>query len=520
MTHLVKQQATFALAAAALFVVMGVGMLRLQDVDFTIPLRSFNTSVARAEYSRFSGESFLSSVFSIFGGVGTTASDAQMSESVPVLLYHGIVQNPDRFSVTSALFKEQMYALKQAGYQTISIEDFIAFHRGEKKLPKRSFLLTFDDGRRDSYEGADPVLEALGFKAVMFVTAAEAVPDPKWLSNYYLSLKDVKKMIASGRWEIGSHAVQKEGGFVPISETEQGNFLSNKSWLADEQRLETDEEYLARLSYELAESKSGLENEYHVNVDAFAYPFGDYGQQTVNRPEAVADISNIIGAKYRVAFRQVWQHDGMFTLNYADDDRLRLKRLETPTDWTGAELLAYLENSFDKPLPFADDFTKDTGWRATWGTAQPIPGWLSLAASDTTGASVFLDGTRLWKNYTYRATLDWTAGSNVTLLARYRDGNNYLSCTFGNGYVSIGNTVDGKTMDLLRKENAVPVSSGSEVTLGMDVRDHTVTCLSKGSPVATASAPDTSGGIGIKTWDPERNVAKIHLKRVEVESLP
>ena len=72
------------------------------------------------------------------------------ARSIPVLLYHGIIigdsnstiKSPDGINIPLNEFEEQMFALKKAGYQTVSMEDFQAFMRGEKQLPEKSFLLT------------------------------------------------------------------------------------------------------------------------------------------------------------------------------------------------------------------------------------------------------------------------------------------------------------------------------------------------------------------------------------------
>jgi peptidoglycan/xylan/chitin deacetylase (PgdA/CDA1 family) len=42
--------------------------------------------------------------------------------------------------------------------------------KGEKILPKKSFLLTFDDGRKDSFYPVDPVLKKLNYNAVILIT--------------------------------------------------------------------------------------------------------------------------------------------------------------------------------------------------------------------------------------------------------------------------------------------------------------------------------------------------------------
>ena len=44
------------------------------------------------------------------------------------------------------VFEKQIKTLKKIGYTPISYEDLVQYKEGKKKLPKRSYLITFDDG--------------------------------------------------------------------------------------------------------------------------------------------------------------------------------------------------------------------------------------------------------------------------------------------------------------------------------------------------------------------------------------
>ena len=132
-----------------------------------------------------------------------------------------------------------MFALKKAGWQTINMEDFYAFMQGEKQVPDKSFLLTFDDGRKDSYYPVDPILDALDYNAVMFVITKFSLEEKG--GNYYLSDKELKRMYLSGRWEIQSHGKDDHDFYKINANGNEGHFLSNKLWLDNENRLETEE---------------------------------------------------------------------------------------------------------------------------------------------------------------------------------------------------------------------------------------------------------------------------------------
>jgi peptidoglycan/xylan/chitin deacetylase (PgdA/CDA1 family) len=69
-------------------------------------------------------------------------------------------------------FEEQMEFLAKKGYYTLSAEEFLAFKKGNYKPPKKSLLLTFDDGWRDLYFYAYPILKKYGLKATAFLVTS------------------------------------------------------------------------------------------------------------------------------------------------------------------------------------------------------------------------------------------------------------------------------------------------------------------------------------------------------------
>lgn len=129
---------------------------------------------------------------------------------MPVLLYHGI--GPESvfsneadasYGVGFEDFAKQMTLIQHAGYQTIDLETFVRYVREESvDLPPRPLLLTFDDGRADSWTGADGILEELGFDAVMFVDVGRVeAGDPE-----YLTWEELETVEASDRWELQLHS--------------------------------------------------------------------------------------------------------------------------------------------------------------------------------------------------------------------------------------------------------------------------------------------------------------------------
>ncbi len=418
--------------------------------------------------------------------------------------------------------------LEIAGYNTISVDDLIRFLRGEKTLPPKSFLLTFDDGRKDSYVGADPILEAVGFKAVMYVATADSITSVYGGRpiGYYLHEDDLRKMAASGRWEFGSHAVQASttGGFIAIDKDgNKGNFLSNKKWLAETEAYETDSQYENRVRFELLDSRQRLEDLTGQKIESIAYPFGDYGQQTKNYPPAQTIIKGALKDYYEIGFQQVWPYDSEYMLNYPGEDMYHVRRIEPGPERTGEQLVKYIMDAETKQLPFNEDLSAMNGWRTLWGKSSLVDNILNIRSSTTTtGSSIFLDGSGLWKDYFYSIHLNWISGSNVTLISRYSNDGNYLSCTFNVKTVRINRKLDGVTETLTSVYNIADLPM-PDVHLGMSVSGNVIRCYEGSRVVAffySDSRSPNHGGIGIQVWDREIGKASISVSAISaVEGL-
>jgi peptidoglycan/xylan/chitin deacetylase (PgdA/CDA1 family) len=150
-------------------------------------------------------------------------------------------------------FRNQMAFLKFADYQVISLEQAYAALFGTEAPPRRSVVLSFDDGYENFADSALPILEDFGYPSVLFAVSGLLGQPAKWLGMkgekpLLLSssrLRDLRK----AKVEIGSHTK---------SHPRLGRLPTGQAWR------------------EIADSKSELENVLGEPVKFFAYPYGDY----------------------------------------------------------------------------------------------------------------------------------------------------------------------------------------------------------------------------------------------------
>ena len=89
--------------------------------------------------------------------------------SIPVLMYHHVLEKSSFIASSVDEFRSHMKFLAENGYKTLSINEFIAYKKGELEVPKKSVCITFDDGWMDNYIYAYPIVKEFGLKANMFI---------------------------------------------------------------------------------------------------------------------------------------------------------------------------------------------------------------------------------------------------------------------------------------------------------------------------------------------------------------
>ena len=130
-----------------------------------------------------------------------TPDGVDRTARVPILMYHHIADPPpgtdairQDLSVSPASFEQQLRYLREQGYESITLNELALHLTVGQELPPKPIILTFDDGYRDAYVHAFPLLQRYGYQGTFFLISApidEGDPD-------YLSWAQVQVMHRGG----------------------------------------------------------------------------------------------------------------------------------------------------------------------------------------------------------------------------------------------------------------------------------------------------------------------------------
>ena len=447
-----------------------------------------------------------------FAEIKQTADQNRFSQgltnSVPVLVYHGISPQENGNDVTIRQFEDHMLSLKKAGYQTVTLDDLYAFMRGEKQLPQKSFVLTFDDGRKDSYYFTDYTLKVLNFTAVMFIVTKYSIESDH---PYYLNLEELNKMKQSGRWDIQSHSYEGHARIEISPEGDRGSFFGNKMWIEPENRVETDHEYRLRIYNDIAKAKENLETEFDHEIHSFAIPFSDFGQFENNFPGADKINAEIYQEFHKMFFYQykpIKNRD--FRTNYNDrkKDTYFVMRITVYPSTTAEDLLAEMDASQEITLPYQEDFGNGFRWLGTWGNFTFGEDSLLLTNTAQLGTTLaYLDGSYLLRDYSVKVGIDDIQNSSFSLVTRFQNVDTYSHCIYNEKYVVFESIVEGQQIDFTRVKIPPYLSLHSAKHIGANVLGQNVECLIDDTIIFKGEAAGVApyGGVALKSWLPKNN---------------
>ncbi len=320
-----------------------------------------------------------------------------------ILAYDRINDRGTEGQVTPEVLHGQLEALRQEGFEPITLQELVAFYSQARALPSKPILLTFDFGYLDTYDAVDPILRAMAWRAVMFlVTNRQERRD-----SAYLYWDRVQRMVDSGVWEIGAQGHVSHDP-IPIDQHGTlGSFLVERMWLDAAGRRETVDEFTSRVRTDYEASRLAIEsNLRNYRVLACASRIGFLGAT----PHNVFEINREAMAS-------------LFSLGFVEDrfgvnDRLsdphRLKRLRVNPRWSASTLTHRIRETLkDPPLASARHSDEPAPWVADVGEVRLERGELVMSGAPRT--DLWLPGSQWPQDWVLEADL-WTEGADIWIV--------------------------------------------------------------------------------------------------------
>ena len=180
-----------------------------------------------------------------------------------ILMLHRVVEyrsedNNRELEVTPQFLEQTIKDYKQQGYHFVSIDDITHLSPFIFHISPKYVFLTFDDGYRDTFDIAYPILKKHNIPFAVYVTTGfvDKTADMWWYKDVdALNREQLKALDDEPLCTIGAHTVSHPR-------------LDTLSY--DEQRKE------------IAESKETLEKWLGHPIHHFSYPHGAYNDDTVS----------------------------------------------------------------------------------------------------------------------------------------------------------------------------------------------------------------------------------------------
>ncbi len=170
-----------------------------------------------------------------------------------ILMYHGFHDPPRTlYEISSYDFAEQCKFLADSGIEVIPLSTLVdaLTTKQYSMVPDRCVVIVVDDGYRNFYTVARPILKEHNFPATISIYTTFIGS-----GGGALSWQEIQEMIGEGWLEVASHSLTH-----PNLAKSSGRYPSYGEWL----------------SREIVGSGNIIQNHLNVPVKAFCYPYGTY----------------------------------------------------------------------------------------------------------------------------------------------------------------------------------------------------------------------------------------------------
>jgi peptidoglycan/xylan/chitin deacetylase (PgdA/CDA1 family) len=230
------------------------------------------------------------------------ASTIMARKQVPVLCYHHIrnIQMASKanmgYEVSISAFQQQMKALHDNGYHTITPDQYYDYLTKGSPLPDKPVMITFDDTDEEQYTIGKTELDKYGFKGVYFIMTV-SINRP-----HYMSATQIRQL------------------------SEEGHTIASHTWNHSQVPKYKGDDW----NIQLDQPQKKLEEITGKKVEYFAYPYGLWNE---------AAIPELKKRGYKMAFQLSTKRDSLEPL-------FTVRRMIISADWSAPGTIKVMEKTF------------------------------------------------------------------------------------------------------------------------------------------------------------------------------
>ncbi len=380
------------------------------------------------------------------------------------LSYFGV----DRIGDTSTLIgkeqlREQLQAMKDQGYVTITQEDIQEYYKNGKALPPKALYLMFEDGRRDTAIFAHDIIEDLNYKGTMMTyTEKYEKEDPKFLKP-----TELKDMLNSTFWEMGSNGHRLQfinvfdrynnyiGEIDPLKYSMMRQYLGRRynhylmDYIRDKNGMpkESFRHMESRISYDYERLRDIYNEKLGFVPGAYVLMHSNTGSFG-NNPK----VSAVNERWIRELFTMNFNREG-YCLNQRNSSIYDLTRMQPQPYWPVNHLLMRVKYDTDKPVDFViGDDVHQSDWQLMEGAAQIKQESYILTSVPMGRGLAKLKAVQSFRNMHLKVRLEGNSFGNQDIILRAdNDMQSYISVGVENGYLVAKEVVAGAEKELYRE---------------------------------------------------------------------
>lgn len=199
-----------------------------------------------------------------------------------ILNYHDILEEEervppfDRIGVNKLHLEEHFAWLKKNNYHVISVQDLINAQQGEKALPSKAVMLTFDDGFLSFYTRAMPLLKKFKYPATLAIVGNWLEQPTQQHGKPIMNVEQIREVMDSGLVEIASHSHDLHSSIPANPQGSMESAVTTRLYSSEYDEYENDENYRKRIFQEVEKSSERLLQIIGKRPRVMVWPYGEY----------------------------------------------------------------------------------------------------------------------------------------------------------------------------------------------------------------------------------------------------